>query len=363
MHNQVFKLNNFDLLRLIAALQVALNHAVGYLDSHPPALLKNILYFSYMFPGVPIFFFISGFLISKSYESNHNLVEYFQNRFLRLYPGLIICVTLSFILIYISGYMATAGGSAFDWSLLYIAKTTIVQFYNPDFMRAYGDGVLNGSLWTITIELQFYFLIPLVYSIFKIQSSKNSNTILLVLITIFLVINRVYSYIPLEFRDGIGFKLLRMTFLPWFYMFLCGVFVQRNFNFFYKLFAGKFIYVIVLYAGIGYVTLKYKIMLGNNLNPLVFIFLAATTFTFAYSFVGLSKKLLNGNDISYGAYIYHMPVINFMIYNGYVGNVSVAFYALFITVILALTSWLVIEKKSLSLKKHAMNPLNKTIKK
>jgi len=357
MNKQTFKLNNFDLLRLIAAMQVVNIHAIEILHIHPSGIVKSFLHFIAIFPGVPIFFFISGFLISRSYESNHRLVEYSQNRVLRLYPGLIACVTLSFFLIYISGYMATANASVFDWSLLYLAKTTFVQFYNPDFMRAYGDGVLNGSLWTITVEIQFYFLVPIFYTIFKLHGGDSTNVKLIVLALGFLIINRVYTNIPGEYHDEIGYKLLRVSFLPWFYMFLFGVIVQKNFDFFYKIVAGKFIYFLILYCVIGYLARTYKFGLGNNINPVIYIFLVLLALSFAYSFVGLSKKILRGNDISYGTYIYHMPVVNFMLYNGYSGDMIQAFYVFLITVLLAVISWLVIEKKSLGLKRHPLNPL------
>ncbi|MDB4575613.1 acyltransferase [bacterium] len=357
---QTYKFNNFDLLRLIAAFQVVIHHTLEILRVNPPEAIKGILHFSHLFPGVPIFFFISGFLISKSYESNSKLSEYSQNRVLRLYPGLIACVSLSFLFIYISGYMATTNAGVMDWGILYLAKTTFVQFYNPDFMRAYGDGVLNGSLWTITVELQFYFLVPIIYLIFKLQGSGPYNFKLIMLIVIFLLINRVFTYIPAEYHGDIAYKLFRVSFLPWFYMFLFGVFIQKNFDVFHKIIAGRFIPFFILYCVIGYFCLTYKIELGNNINPLVYIFLVIVALSFAYSFVGLSKRLLKGNDISYGTYIYHMPVVNFMLYNGYSGDIVKALYVFLATIVLALISWVVIEKRSLRLKRHPLNPLNRS---
>jgi len=55
-----FKTNNFDLVRLLAALQVILVH--GYGVEYLPWLNSAIA----MFPGVPMFFVISGFLVSAS---------------------------------------------------------------------------------------------------------------------------------------------------------------------------------------------------------------------------------------------------------------------------------------------------------
>ena len=350
-------MNNFDLLRLLAALQVAIIHAVELLHLHPGIIFKQILYFLFLFPGVPIFFFTSGFLISKSYENNHRIHEYVQNRVLRLYPGLFACVTLSFLLIYISGYMASTGKSASQWSLLYIAKITFVQFYNPDFMRAYGDGVLNGALWTISVELQFYVLVPLLYFLFKLKKTVNANRTLLILIAVFLILNMVYTRIPGEYRHTILFKLIRVSFIPWFYMFLTGIIVQRNFEFFHKLLSNKFIFIFPVYCFVGYLAIAYHLELGNEINPVVFAFLFMCVFAFSYSHSGLAKKLLKGNDISYGVYIYHSPMINFFLYSGYTGKISYAALALAIAIMIAMISWILIERNSLKLKKHPLNPL------
>ena len=60
--------NNFNLIRLFAALQVAIVHSAGYLN-----IDIQYLKFLDLFPGVPIFFFISGFLIIKSFKKNKKI--------------------------------------------------------------------------------------------------------------------------------------------------------------------------------------------------------------------------------------------------------------------------------------------------
>lgn len=359
MNKDIYRLNNFDLLRLLAALQVAVNHAIGNLSIEPGEFATMLLRISYLFPGVPIFFFISGFLISKSYESNHHLSDYFQNRVLRLYPGLITCVAISFVLIFLSGYMASTNTGFLDWALLFLAKTSFIQFYNPDFMRAYGDGVLNGSLWTITVELQFYLMVPVFYILFNLLDNRKANKKLLYLLAFFLIINRLYAYIPAEYHETIPYKLLGVSFLPWFYMFLLGVLAQKNFDTIHKYIKGKFHIFLVLYLVIGTISINNSIVLGNNINPLLYILLIITILSFAYSMPGLSNRILRRNDISYGTYIYHMPVLNFMTYSGMSGNVIYMVLALLTTVVVATLSWIFIEKPSLLLKKHPLNPLNK----
>ncbi len=53
--------NNFDLIRLCAASQVMLTHATFYFHSQTLSTLASLLA---LIPGVPAFFFVSGFLIS-----------------------------------------------------------------------------------------------------------------------------------------------------------------------------------------------------------------------------------------------------------------------------------------------------------
>lgn len=350
-----FRNNNFDLLRLVAASQVAFLHAIHIMNVQVTGVAKELLFLLHIFPGVPIFFFVSGYLISRSYESNSKLSEYASNRILRVYPALILVVSLSFLLIFISGYMLSAGASFKDWLLLFLAKSSFLQFYNPDFMREYGDGVLNGSLWTITVELQFYVLVPVIYWLFR--GSRLNNISLIVLIAFFFGLNRIYSYLHFDYNHYILYKLVSVSFVPWIYMFLIGMLFQRNFEFFYRLLSGKFLYFLIAYVSIGFWAVGHKVNFGNNINPLLYLLLVPVIFSFAYSIPGLSKNLLKGNDYSYGIYIYHMPIINFFIFLGLSGNFTWSVIALVLTIFMAIASWLCLEKPCLKLKNHPFNPI------
>src|SRR6185369_4980197 len=88
--------NNFDLIRLFAAFEVLLGHGIKHLELTP---LNPVLNITAFFPGVLMFFTISGFLIFASFDRNNNLKKYFYNRFLRLYPALGLCFIITVILI------------------------------------------------------------------------------------------------------------------------------------------------------------------------------------------------------------------------------------------------------------------------
>lgn len=355
----MFSKNNFDLIRLFAAFEVALGHVFHNMEIESTGIIRFVLKIFYLFPGVPIFFFISGFLISRSYENNSRLREFFLNRTLRLYPGLIVCVAFSILLVALSGYLDDKEVKWFEMAALFFAKTTFFQFYNPDFMRAYGDGVLNGSLWTITVEIQFYLLVPVLFIILSRKPPKCTvNFLLVVLVVIFFTLNRFYVALPGLADKSILTKLIMVSFFPWFYLFLLGVLVQRNFELFHKYLAGRFHLACPLYIFVAYIFAINGYSFDSNINPIVGVSLVLTIFSFAYSVPVLSKRILKGNDISYGLYIYHMPAVNFMIYFGLRQKIEYGILALIASFLLAAISWRFIEKPVLSLKRHPSFSLN-----
>ena len=149
MAERDLRINNFDLLRILAAIQVVFSHGFHHLH-----LDKTSTFFQFieLFPGVPVFFTISGFLISASFEKNPGLSNYFKNRALRIFPGLWICILFSILTAFLLGKINFFNPITIPWL---IGQFSFVQFFNPDFLRPYGTGVLNGSLWTITVELLF----------------------------------------------------------------------------------------------------------------------------------------------------------------------------------------------------------------
>ena len=150
---------------------------MSHLDiGHGESVILSIL--SY-FPGVPIFFFVSGFLISKSYETNSQLSEYTQNRMLRIFPSLFVCTLLALFSVYLTGYFADKTYSISEFVFWVFGQISFFQFYNPEFMRGFGTGVMNGSLWTISVELQFYMMVPILYLAFGLSKEKNINRKLL----------------------------------------------------------------------------------------------------------------------------------------------------------------------------------------
>lgn len=335
-----FKLNNFDLLRLVAACQVLIGHSLTHFD------VAGISWLDY-FPGVPVFFVISGFLISASWERSNSVLTYFENRFLRIYPALWCCFFFSVFMLSLTYDFDILNLEFLKWA---IAQLTVVQFYNPGFLRDYGVGVVNGSLWTIPVELQFYLLLPFFY-MFMHRFYWNKFLFLFIII-IFSLINFYKYQMALNDNNFLVFKLFSVTVIPYFNMFLLGVFFQRNIQFVERYLENKFPYWFLFY--IGSVVFSEFVGIsnsGNSINPISALILSLMVISAAYSCVDLFGNILGGHDISYGIYIYHMVVINFLLHVDFFNDGINVFFTVVITIFVSFLSWMLLEKPMLSLKR------------
>jgi peptidoglycan/LPS O-acetylase OafA/YrhL len=335
--------NNLDLIRLIAALQVLIIHLHDFFK------LDTVLYdILRLFPGVPIFFFISGYLI---YQSWNNLSDkphrYAINRALRLYPALWTCFAVTLLSVYLTGYFNEAD---FTWAGLgvwAVAQLTLFQFYHSNIFSGYGIGILNGSLWTISVEIQFYIIMPILALI--MAKYRKLSFALFGLLIIFNIINAHFN--P---RDAMIEKLFHVSFLPWLYMFMVGAFIAKSEK------IQTFILNQNIFLTIGFYIASYMIAdhwnlgTGNGINPVSFLIMACAILKLAYMKPSLSSILLRRTDMSYGIYIYHVPVINWMMYMGYEQGYVNAAMAFAVTILLGYLSWVLVERPALSLKKSTI---------
>lgn len=355
--------NNFDLIRLLAALQVLILHAREHLTIQLAWFDNFVNYFFKYFPGIHIFFFISGFLIYSSFERNKdNIVQFFTNRFLRIYPALWVCfiVTLCLLIIDFQGSLAELFSiEMLAWSF---TQLTFLQFYTPEILRYWGVGTPNGSLWSISVEIQYYFLIPILYLLFS--KAKNFWIPFIAVLVVAMITNNYIGHITTN-NPNIISKLGWVFIVTHLQFFLVGILASKYWQQLKPYFEHKFWFWLAAYGLFfggcyflfGLTISSYWIF--SPLNFFAMILLAGVTFSLAYSFYGLSNTLLKGNDISYGLYIYHMLVINFLVQRGYVSDFKYLLIVLLISTILATLSWKLVEKPSLKLKKRAVRSSNK----
>jgi peptidoglycan/LPS O-acetylase OafA/YrhL len=333
--------NRFNLLRLLAAAQVLLVHSLNHLNYAGPllSLLKSI-------PGVPVFFFISGMLISHAYRRTQSvgLRAFFRNRALRIFPALWAVVLLSAAMLFAVGFLEPSFLLSPRFLVWMAGQSSVVQFYNPDFLRSFGVGVLNGALWTISVELQFYLLTPLL--VFLLQRRPIGFALIFVMS---LSLNLWLRFAP----TGSPFllSLLYVSSLPWLYMFMTGMLAVLRLKWLKELVA-KWPWAVwlALYAAAMTLIGDYEANASNAIHPLAFGVLAMVVLKAAFPShlkEGVVASFIQRNDLSYGLYLVHMPVINLLLYLGWSPPGWDLATAVSASLMLALLSWFCVERPAL----------------
>jgi peptidoglycan/LPS O-acetylase OafA/YrhL len=349
----ISRTNNFDLIRLLAALQVVVLHGRGHLRVPGTPWLDGLRQVLVYFPGVPVFFLISGFLIAMSYDNSPDVTTFFRKRLLRIYPGLWASLVVTLGLLAAFGFVGAAAlGRPSFWAWV-LGQVSFVQFYTPGFLRGFGVGTPNGSLWTITVELQFYLAVPLLLGGLGALAGPAVRNLVL----IGLGVASWLAFVHLEAApDTFANKLLGVSLLPYFFNFLAGILFYSYFPRLYPLIRGKGGWWLAGYAACMAVFSGRLQLFGEpfeaNLYALAaLVLLAFTVFSVAFSFPTLSEKLLRGVDVSYGVYIYHMLVVNTLVEVGWTGRVSYWILAILASLTLGYLSWTYVEKRFIRLKK------------
>lgn len=153
------RLNNFDLLRIVAAAGVLISHSFALVGDSEP----NIGGLTLGEVSILVFFGISGFLITQSWIYEPKLGTYGIKRVLRIYPALLavlLLTTFGLGLIVTSASPVTYLTDPQTW--LYPIKN-IVMRPEYDLPGVFADNPfpnsVNGSLWTLTHEVRAYLLV------------------------------------------------------------------------------------------------------------------------------------------------------------------------------------------------------------
>src|ERR1700676_837371 len=89
--------NNFDLLRLVAAVSVIFSHAFLLAENsqdHDPLMMLTGGQTVLGVAGVFVFFAISGYLVSQSFDTTGSPLVFLAKRALRVFPGLLLCLAV-----------------------------------------------------------------------------------------------------------------------------------------------------------------------------------------------------------------------------------------------------------------------------
>ncbi|WP_408733816.1 acyltransferase family protein [Paraburkholderia tropica] len=117
--------------------------------------------------GVPIFFVISGYCIHRSGAARLlanpgfqlDAKQFWLRRFVRIYPVLLAALALTFVADSISLTMTPVSHKILDIG----PQAFLVNLFSLQGVagKTYGS---NGALWTLSLEVQFYLLYPLLFA-------------------------------------------------------------------------------------------------------------------------------------------------------------------------------------------------------
>jgi peptidoglycan/LPS O-acetylase OafA/YrhL len=161
--------NNFDFVRLVAALSVVFSHSFLIAEgtqAHEPFVVLTGNQCVLGLVGVFVFFVISGYLVTDSFCRQPAPGHFASRRALRLYPGLLANVAIcAFVLgpvvttLPLSRYIAGPELRGFLWNavILQPGELTLpgVAFSHYGALGRH----LNGSLWTLRYEALMYLMV------------------------------------------------------------------------------------------------------------------------------------------------------------------------------------------------------------
>jgi len=301
--------SDIQVLRGLSVLAVIFYHANS-----------NLFEFGYL--GVDIFFVISGFVILPALAKNINgrnrkkfkLREFYKRRFLRLYPGLVSSLILSSIVLWIffsPEYHDRISRQGIA-SLFFIGNIGAL-IYSGDYFAPNPNPLVH--LWSLAVEAQIYFALPLLLIgllKFKIKI-ENTLVYLTVLSMIFfafpLLSESIFSWFGYPNKDQASFYLSFDRFWQFSVGGLCGILQMSSLV---RIFTSKWNY----YSAIFICSIIILLEINNQKIGSVFATFLAVTLIFGQRLAHKNFKLLIwiGNR-SYSLYLIHMPIFAVLNYS------------------------------------------------
>ncbi len=328
--------NNFTLIRFLLAVMVLYGHSFALAAKSKPGLLTENIYGTNEYIGgfaVSCFFFISGLFITQSFLRKGDFHDYLWARVQRIYPAAWVCALFCVLVIgpcftnlrlvdYLTheGTFKYLAGQTFLWK---------VEWRLPGVFDTHRNKAVNGSLWTLAVELRCYLMVGLIGVLGGLRKRSVANLTLLALLVLGLFSPKSFPFlldIP-NARQPVAY-------------FLAGSLCLLNAR-----------HIPLHPLGLLFLLTGCFAVYGHA--PYDILFPITTCYALLFVAYRLPFSRLNDiGDLSYGMYIYAFPCQQmwhalFPSWQGY-RNAAASFPT---ALILAALSWFFIEKKAMAWKR------------
>lgn len=302
------KLNYIDAIRGIAIIMVVMHHAAQQGTIHLPHILAVFL--SLGTRGVQLFFIASAFTLFRSYQYRSALEKqptrnFFIRRIFRIAPAYYLAI------IYYTYHESFGGKFWFGAQPFISVYNTISNILFVHGVSPYWINSLVPGGWSITVEMMFYTIFPLLF--LKIKTIKDAFVFLIFSLLFKIIIQEIliYNYyISSDFLWKIFLFYYFPSQLPIFALGIIMYFLIQNIQDIYTVSLKIKVLTVILIAlqiGTSFNFLFFNHIVFGVLFVLFGIFLSNGKL----SFLSISVIRYIGK-ISYSMYILHFIVISWL---------------------------------------------------
>ena len=324
--------NNYDVLRLLAAVLVLVSHAFALLGRAEPAV--PLTHDTLGFDGVLIFFAMSGILVTTSWTRDPRPFAFATKRALRILPGLFVsCLVTAYVLgvlftrLGIRTYLFSPG------PVRYIVANTLMRtnYSLPGVFTHNPSSTVNGSLGTLPIEVKAYMLLCAVGLLIAAKSWRTRSALVVA----------VAVLVAISYSTGVK-TVETVTIL--FAVFAGGALASRLQGRI-PLTSPLLVAALVAWVASYHVPFVVHLAILAVSVPYLVLFLG-------HRGLARARGLTAAGDVSYGLYIYAFPVEQALVaLHPHLGWGALVLSSFPATYILALASWRLVELPSLRLKR------------
>ena len=329
--------NSFGVVRIAMALAVLVSHS--YLLARGTSVaepLHSLTGHSLGEHAVQVFFFLSGILVAQSFDRSRSLLDFVSGRFLRIFPGLIVCVLLTALALGPLVSMLEPSRYFTDPQVLgYIARTLSLSTGSaplPGVFEAHPlPAIVNMSLWTLKYEVLCYAGLAFAGAcgLFKPAWRTVTAALLAGLLALIFIEQpkaiETYTSIDNIRYFALFFGMGTLAYLVRDWLPIHGA------------------VVVPLFA-------LFAFALGTRFGELATaLFLGYATLWVATLSFGPLRQFTNRYDLSFGAYIYACPIQQLLIEKlPGIDPLLAAALAMIVVLPLAFLSWVLVERPALN---------------